>query len=126
MWQCRNRWRKLDRCKTHNVQDKALHYVIHEAVRDAAVKRKLTSTLTDILGGVVSEDRMPSVRKWLRSLPKMNISQMLSDEEDLSLVVSRIVVKPDGTLDFHFIDGSKLNKKIPKCRRKTNEVICDE
>ncbi len=42
MWQCRKWWRKPLPCKTHNVADKALHFVVHDVARTLAVRKKYT------------------------------------------------------------------------------------
>ena len=75
MWQCRNRWRKPLPCKTHNVADKALHYVVHDATRTLAVRKKLTEVLTDILAGILPADRTEEVRKWMAELKNRDISR---------------------------------------------------
>ncbi len=126
IWQCRNRWRKEARCKTHNVADKALHYVIHDTARDIALERKLADVLTDILVGIIPADRIPGVREWIKKLKKRDISRMLSDEEDLALTIKQITVLPDKMLRFCLIDGSTREKPIPTYDRKRNEVFYDE
>ncbi len=110
MWQCRNRWRKEARCKTHNIADKALHYTIHDVARDLAVRRELTSVMTDILADILLAERITEARKWMRSLKNRDVSGMLSDEEDLALTIKQIIVRPDKTLQFRFIDGSTMEK----------------
>ncbi len=126
MWQCRNHWRKPLPCKTHNVADKALHYVIHDAARTLAFRRKLTNVLTDNLAGILPADRFSEVRKWMAELKNRDISGMLSDEEDLALTISQITLRPDKTLQFLFIDGGTLKMRIPKYSRKDNEVFYDK
>lgn len=126
MWQCRNRWWKPLPCKTHNVADKALHFVVHDAARMLAVRKKLTDVLADILAGFLPADRTAEVREWLAGLKNRNISGMLSDEEDLALTISQITVRPDKTLQFRFIDGRTLKTGIPKYSRKDDEVFYDK
>ena len=126
MWQCRNRWRKPLPCKTHNVADKALQYVIHDAARTFALLRKLTDVLADILAGILPADRITEAGKWMTELKNRDISGMLSDEEDLALTISQITVRPDKTLQFRFIDGGTLKMRIPKYSRKDNEVFYDK
>lgn len=126
MWQCRNRWRKPLPCKTHNVADKALHYVVHDATRTLAVRKKLTEVLTDILAGILPADRTAEVRKWMAELKNRDISGMLSDEEDLALTIRQITVRPDKALQFRFIDGRTLTMRIPKYSRKDDKVFYDK
>jgi site-specific DNA recombinase len=126
VWQCRNRWRKPDPCKTNNVQDKALHYAIHDAARCIAEERKLMSILTEILDNIVPSGRFAAIEEWMRSFKKKDIMRMLSDEEDLSLIIRQIEVQPDKMLRFRFIDGSTVQRKIPNYSRKKNEVFYDE
>jgi len=126
VWQCRNRWRKPNPCKTHNIHDKAFHYAVHDAARCMAEKRKLAAVLTEILDEIVPDDRAALIKDWIRSFKKKDIMRMPSDEEDLSLIIRRITVQPDKTLLFRFIDGSTLKRKIPEYSSKTNEVYFNE
>lgn len=126
MWQCRNRWRKPMPCKTHNVADKALHFVVHDTARTLAVRKKLTDVLVDVLAGILPDDRIKEAGKWMAELESRDISGILSDEEDLVLTISQITVRPDKTLQFYFIGGRTLKMRIPKYSRKDNEVFYDK
>lgn len=62
----------------------------------------------------------------MAELKSSDISEMLSDEEDLALIISQITVWPDKTLQLRFIDGRTLKTGIPKYSRKDDEVFYDK
>ena len=114
VWQCRNRTKKGPKCPTHNVYDKLLHFVIHDVARAAAFKRDVPQIVSDIVTTIVGEDRADDVRQWVRSFQKRSAWEMLSDEEDLALVLQRITVMPNRTLKIRWLDGKKSTYHLPK------------
>lgn len=66
VWQCRNRTKKGPKCPTLNVYDRLLHFVIHDAARDAAFKRGVPQTVANIVIAIVGEERAENVRQWVR------------------------------------------------------------
>lgn len=119
VWQCRNRTKKGPKCPTLNVYDRLLHFVIHDAARDAAFKRGVSQTVADIMITIVGEERADDVRQWVLRFQKKNAWRMLSDEDDLALVLQRITVMPDRTLKIQWLDGKKTIYHLPKyCPKK--------
>ncbi len=126
IWQCRNRWRKPNPCKTHNLPEKVLHYLIHDVAKRIAVKLKLTDELADVLSGIVPEEKFADVMEWPKKLKDRDVWTMLADVEDLALTISQITVRQDKTLQVRFIDGRTLKTGIPKYSRKDDEVFYDK
>lgn len=119
VWQCRNRTKKGPKCPTHNVYDRLLHFVIHDAARAAAFKRDVPQMVLDIVTTIIGEDRTDAVRQWVRTFQKKSAWEMLSDEDDLVLVLHRITVMPDKTLKIRWLDGKKSTYHLPKyCPKK--------
>ena len=114
VWQCRNRTKKGPKCPTLNVYDRLLHFVIHDAARDAAFKRGVPQTVADIVIAIVGEERAENVLQWVRSFQKKNAWRMLSDEDDLALVLRRITVMPDRKLKMRWLDGKQTTCLLPK------------
>lgn len=114
VWQCRNRTRKGPKCPTHNVYDRLLHLVIHDVARAAAFERGVSQTVADIVTAIIGEDRADDVQQWIRIFPKRNTWEMLSDEDDLAVVLQRITVMPDRTLKIRWLDGKKSTCHLPK------------
>lgn len=114
VWQCRNRTRKGLKCPTLNVYDRLLHFVIHDAARDAAFKRGVPQIVADIVIATVGEERADDVRQWVCSFQKKNAWRMLSDEDDLALVLQRITVMPDRKLKMRWLDGKQTTYLLPK------------
>ena len=119
VWQCRNRTKKGPKCPTHNVYDRLLHFVIHDAARAAAFKRDVPQLVPDIVTTIIGEERADDVRRWVRAFQKRSAWEMLSDEDDLAMVLQRITVMPDRTLKIRWLDGKKSTYQLPKyCPKK--------
>ena len=119
VWQCRNRTKKGPKCPTHNVYDRLLHFVIHDAARAAAFKRDVPQLVSDIVTTIIGEERADDVRRWVRAFQKRSAWEMLSDEDGLAMVLQRITVMPDRTLKIRWLDGKKSTYQLPKyCPKK--------
>lgn len=114
VWQCRNRTKKGPKCPTLNVYDRLLHFIIHDAARATAFKKGVPQTVADIVTTVIGEDREGVVQQWVHAFQKRNAWGMLSDEDDLSVVLQRITVMPDRTLKVRWLDGKKSTCHLPK------------
>ena len=126
VWQCRNRTKKGPKCPTHNVYDRLLHFVIHDVARAAAVKRDVPQIVSDIVTTIIGEDRADDVRQWARTFQKRSAWEMLSDEDDLALVLQRITVMPNRTLKIRWLDGKKSTYHLPKYSPKKGIVYDDK
>jgi hypothetical protein len=75
--------------------------------------------VSDIVIAFIGEERADYVKEWVQSFQKMSVWKMLSDEDDLALVLQRITVMPDRTLKIRWLDGKKSTYHLPKyCPKK--------
>lgn len=114
VWQCRNRVKKGPKCPTHNVYDRLLHFLIHDIARKAAFKRGVPQKVADIVTSIVDEDRTDDVWQWICNFQKRSAWEMLSDENDLAVVIQSITVMPEGKLKLRWLDGKTATCKLPK------------
>ena len=56
----------------------------------------------------MGEDRADDVRQWVRTFQKESAWRMLSDEDDLAMVLQRITVMPHRKLKMPWLDGRIL------------------
>lgn len=63
---------------------------------------------------VVSTDRLTAIEEYIADFENMRTWQMLSDAEDLSFVIDKILVKPDECIKVLWLDGSVNEYEIPK------------
>ena len=63
---------------------------------------------------IVGEERADDVRRWVCGFQKKNAWRMLSDEDDLALVLQRITVMPDRKLKMRWLDGKQTTYLLPK------------
>ena len=119
VWQCRNKTKKGQKCPTLNVYDRLLHFVIHDIARDTAFKKDIPEKVADIVTAIVGEDRADDVQRWIHTFQKMSVWEMLSDENDLVIVLQRITVMPDRKLKIRWLDDKKTTCYLPKyCQKK--------
>jgi len=114
VWQCRNRTKKGPKCPTHNIYDRLLHYIIHDVARAAAFKRGVPQTVADIVTTIAGKDRADGAQQWIHTFQKRSAWEMLSDEDDLAMVLQRITVMPERTLKIQWLDGKKSTYRLPK------------
>lgn len=112
VWQCHNRSKKPILCKTHNLYESLLFYLLHDTARTLVRKRRVMSTVLEIVGSVTGDKK--TLQKWSRSFRKKSAWELLSDEEDIALIISEIIVTADGKLSITLIDGKKAECEIPK------------
>lgn len=119
VWQCRNKTKKGQKCPTLNLYDRLLHFVIHDIARDTAFKKDIPEKVADIVTAIVGEDRADDVQRWIHTFQKMSVWEMLSDENDLVIVLQRITVMPDRKLKIRWLDDKKTTCYLPKyCQKK--------
>jgi len=71
-------------------------------------------SVADIVIAIVGKERADDVRQWVRAFQKKNAWRMLSDEDDLALVLRRITVMPDRKLRMLWLDGKQTKCLLPK------------
>lgn len=114
MWQCKNSYRKGEKCRVPKIYDKLLHYIIHDAAMKTACKRGVTRTVVNTVASIVGESKVESVQRWMSGLQKRDIWGLQSDENDMAVVLSNITVMPDGILRIKWLDGKVTEYKLPK------------
>ncbi len=114
VWECRNRHKKGNECRAFNIYDKLLHFSVHDIAVREIHKRRIEKDIADVVLPLVSEDRKTSVSKWLRNFHSKDVWDMLSDEEDIAVVIDHIVVEEDGSSVVHWIDGSVQKYQFPE------------
>lgn len=114
VWQCRNRTKKGPKCPGYNVYDRLLHFIIHDAARTAAFKRGVPQTVADIVTTIIGENRADAVQQWVHTFRSRDAWEMLSDVDDLAVVLQCITVMPNRTLKIRWLDGKKSTYHLPK------------
>lgn len=113
VWQCRNCYSAV-KCKTTNIYDKLLFYVLHDAARKKIVEKDIRTAIVEFAAEVVSADRLAAIEQYMADFETMSPWEMLSDADDLSFVIERILVKPDRSIEVLWLDGSVNEYKMPK------------
>lgn len=114
VWQCRNRTKRGLKCPGYNVYDRLLHFIIYDAARTAAFKRGVLQTVADIVTTIIGEKIEDVVQQWLHTFRSGDAWEMLSDEDDLAVILQCINVMPNRTLKIRWLDGKKSTYHLPK------------
>ena len=68
---------------------------------------------------IIGEDRADDVQQWVCAFQKRSAWEMLSDEDDLAMVIQCITVMPEGKLKMRWLGGKKATCNLPKyCPKK--------
>ena len=113
VWQCRNRYSAV-KCKTTNIYDKLLFYVLHDFARKKIVAKDIRTVIVEFAADVVSADRLAAIEQYIENFETMSAWEMLSDADDLSFVIDRVLVKLHRSLEVLWLDGSVDEYEIPK------------
>ena len=113
VWQCRNRYSDVE-CKTVNIYDNLLFYVLHDVARKKIVAKDIRTAIVEFAVDEVSPKKLKAIEQYLTDFETMSPLEMLSDADDLSFVIQRIMVKPDRQLEVKWLDGSMDRYEIPK------------
>ena len=113
VWQCRNRYSDV-KCKTVNIYDNLLFYVLHDVARKKIVAKDIRTAIVEFAVDEVSPKKLKAIEQYLTDFETMSPLEMLSDADDLSFVIQRIMVKPDRQLEVKWLDGSMDRYEIPK------------
>lgn len=111
VWQCRNRFNKENKCITHNIYEKLLIYLLHDAAKELAIKRGVLAAVTNIAAEVTGR---ADISDWGAAFRDRDTWTLASDDEDIAVVIKEAVVMPDGRLDITLIDGKKTARRIPR------------
>ena len=124
VWQCRNRY-KILRCKTHNIYDKLLHYILHDAARRRLLLCQVSNVVLEVLHKIVPSDKEMVIQRAVGNFQERTAWQLLADEDDLALAIKQILVSSTGCLNFIFLDDSKIKYRLPKYSPKRG-IFLDE
>ena len=113
VWQCRNRYSAV-KCKTTNIYDKLLFYVLHDVARKKIVAKDIRTAIVEFAADAVSADRLAAIERYIENFESMSAWKMLSDADDLSFVIDRVLVKPDRGIEVLWLDGSVDGYEIPR------------
>lgn len=116
VWQCRRRHSQSQKCLAYNVYDKLLHYSVHDIAMDVVCKRDIQQAVADAVLPLLPNDRRRKVKRWLRGFRLRDIWKLQSDEDDIALIINKIVVMEDGKAETHLIDGCVMEYVFPDFR----------
>ena len=99
------------------IYDKLLHFAVHDIAMYEVCRRNIEQTVMDAVLPLLQEDRKKKALELLRDFRLRDIWKLQSDEEDIALIVDRIVVMEDGTAEAHLIDGGVQKCTFPEFHR---------
>ena len=108
VWQCHRRHVKKNKHLAFNIYDKMHHFFVHEIATDIICKRNIEETVADAVRPLISKEQKDRALKWLRDFRVRDIWKLQSDEEDIALIINKIVVMVDGTAKVNLIDESVM------------------
>lgn len=114
VWQCRRRHVKENKCLAFNVYDKLLHFSVHEIAMEAVCKRNIEQTVAEAVLPLLPEERKKKALEWLRDFRLRDIWKLQSDEEDIALIINKIVVMENGTAEVHLMDEIVMPYTFPE------------
>lgn len=100
--------------KTTNIYDKLLFYVLHDVARKKIVAKDIRTAIVEFAADAVSADRLAAIERYIENFESMSAWKMLSDADDLSFVIDRVLVKPDRGIEVLWMDGSVDGYEIPR------------
>lgn len=65
LWQCCNRYSAV-KCKTTNIYDKLLFYVLHDVAKD------IRTAIVEFAADVVSADRLAAIERYIENFESMS------------------------------------------------------
>lgn len=114
VWQCRRRHIKENKCLAFNIYDKLLHFAVHDMAMNEVCRRNIEQTVTASVLPLLPEVRKKKALEWLRDFRLRDIWKLQSDEEDIAMIIDRIVVMENGTAEVHLIDDSAQKYTFPE------------
>ncbi|MCM1167912.1 MAG: recombinase family protein [Ruminococcus sp.] len=106
VWQCRSRYSTV-RCKTVNIYDMYLHFITHSvAIRKIKKTPSIKKKMLECVSAVVGQECAAVIRKAINRYLRSDVWDLWADEDDLVLIIDRIVTQDSGELVVYWIDGS--------------------
>lgn len=115
VWQCGNRYKSDINCRTVNIYDKYLHFITHTLAMQKT--RKMTSAkkiLVECIFEVVGPERAEEIQNKINKYLHNDVWNLWADEDDLSLVMRRILVGETGKITVQWIDESKSEFRMER------------
>ena len=111
-WECRDSYKKKDPCKGAFIYEEARRVLVNELMVEALERRPgVLDKLKEIVDKAVSNPERK--RKIYRELDGLsNAGDYLSDDEDLLLVVRRILLFPDNHIEAELVGGEMISKRM--------------
>lgn len=113
VWQCRNRYSAV-KCKTTNIYNKLLFYVLHDVARKKIVAKDIRMAIVEFAAEVVGADKLAAIECYMDDFESMSAWKMLSNADDLSFVIDRVLFKPDRSIEVLWLDDSVDGYEIPR------------
>lgn len=88
--------------------------MLHDVARKKIVAKDIRTAIVEFAVDEVSPKKLKAIEQYLTDFETMSPLEMLSDADDLSFVIQRIMVKPDRQLEVKWLDGSMDRYEIPK------------
>lgn len=107
IWMCRNRFKKYKYCKNTRIDNADIDGLICR-IAVAAVKKK--KHILDLCKSLLKECGVTGLDAMVNDFTNFNYSTI----EDMSILINRIVVLPDGRADVFVLDGTKHRLKVGK------------
>lgn len=120
VWQCRSRYDGKINCKTRNIYDAYLHIITHRMAIERI--KKMPSIIKNLLfctEAVIGSVRTEYINVAVRKIMNETTWKLWSDEDDLALVIERIIVHEDGRLTLRWIDGKEMQMQMEIFKPKT-------
>lgn len=113
VWQCRSRYDNTVNCKTINIYDAYLHIITHSmAVERIKKMPRVVEDLLSCIEAVVGTERTEMIGDAVRKILKEITWKLWSDEDDLALVIERLIVHENGKVTLLWIDGKETQMQI--------------
>lgn len=93
---------------------KLLFYILHDVARKKIVAKDIRTAIVEFAAEVVSADRLNAIEQYMTDFETMSPWEMLSDADDLSFVIERILVNPDRSIEVLWLDGCVDRYEVPK------------
>ena len=113
VWQCRNRYSAV-KCKTTNIYNKLLFYVLHDVARKKIVAKDIRMAIVEFAAEVVGADKLAAIECYMDDFESMRAWKMLADADGLSFVIDRVLFKPDRSIEVLWLDDSVDGYEIPR------------
>jgi site-specific DNA recombinase len=121
VWRCKNRVKKGPKCPGNNIYDKLLFYVLHDIAREVAQKRNILNAVVEKVASIVDSKKRGTIWEWTRDFQNVDAWQLVSDMDDLAMVIKRVVTSDCGSLEVHWMDDEVSIYKVPKYRPGKNK-----